>query len=777
MNPSPRLSVVLPVGRNVPAHRLEACLRSLERQTLPAAMYEIVLAGDGALRPPALGCAVRSVPSDPPCPPARACNLGVQAASSETVLFLRPDVAVDPDCLRQHVEIHASVPEAEYGVLGRLDLPPGNTAWRRILTVSGRFSTPRGLTNAALYGHEHFCQRNLSLPRRSVVAAGLFDERFQEDGWGLEAQELGVRLAQVPVKAVHARTCIATMQYLPGLEDFLDASRQCGADLARMHGRHAALRGGPHFSVADLHFWRHFPTRLTTRLNDLKARLRSLEDRAADPAEPALPNTAEIRARLAALGRLRTREILALLDSLESALDRSLYEDAALPAVLFLDRLHELSGYFATEAAAELCPQERGRLEPGPQERADVAAPAARGRVLLATNYFWPSVGGTELLVEELGLRLMGAGFSVEVACRHMDARTVFRRKGMRIHAFRCAGAVNSPEGPDIGRYRRLICSGRHDAVIVLSHPDTWCCSLLRGLPAQGRPRIIMMPSMNADNLATWRSSGDLESIHDVLRAADAHITVSEQGFDAKVLDDLELPFTFLPHAVTAEAAPVSMRQRLGLSPDVPLLACVGNFWPVKNQLELLKVMSASPGDWKLILAGGAAPWPDKRPYFMACWEIASRDPRIHHAGPLQPLDAAALIRDADMLLLPSKGESAGPLVVLQAMAAGTPWIATPECNAVHDEAGGLIVDLGLFPRAVEALLDNPDAARELAALGQEHWRRCFTWEQSLQGFVDLIEGRAPSADLRMPRDLRQRWQSLTRSITADLQPIAGIRA
>lgn len=120
MNPSPRLSVVLPVGRNVPAHRLEACLRSLERQTLPSAMYEIVLAGDGALRPPALGC-----------------NLGVQAASSETVLFLRPDVAVDPDCLRQHVEIHASVPEAEYGVLGRLDLPPGNTAWRRILIACG----------------------------------------------------------------------------------------------------------------------------------------------------------------------------------------------------------------------------------------------------------------------------------------------------------------------------------------------------------------------------------------------------------------------------------------------------------------------------------------------------------------------------------------------------------------------------------------------------------------------------------------------------------------
>jgi len=57
-------------------------------------------------------------------------------------------------------------------------------------------------------------------------------------------------------------------------------------------------------------------------------------------------------------------------------------------------------------------------------------------RVLLACDFFWPSVGGVELYVEDLGVRLQEAGCTVEVAARALPGRTAREHRGMRIHEF-----------------------------------------------------------------------------------------------------------------------------------------------------------------------------------------------------------------------------------------------------------------------------------------------------------------------------------------------------
>lgn len=693
--PSPlQLSVVVPVCEDASERQLIsllACLRHLGRQTLPPTQYEVLLTGNAAanLTLPSLQCRMRCIAESQPCSPARAFNLGVQAAVAEVVLFLRSDVLLAPDCLRLHLETHNASPQDEYGVMGRLDLPASGegSRWKELLTASDLLCTQSRLTNGELYGFEQLTCRNLSLPRRSIVAAGMFDEQFCEPVWGLEMQELGLRLQQASVLTVFVKGCATTLQRLPSLKTLLQAARQRGADTAKLRLRHPfpqTNRALP--SPVDLHFWRNPPSRLMARVQALADRLARLEALPPGSETHFFADPVTARAALLGLEELRTREILAIIAPLEQAPEQVFQDEAALPALLLLDAFHRCLGFFATEAAASLCspqptalPRTRAPAD-SDKETAGQAQPTTgpRGRVLLSTNYFWPSVGGTELLVEELGQRLMAAGFSVDVACRHLESRTVFSRKGMAIHAFHCTGSLDAVTGPDVEAYRRQILSGGYMAVIALSHPHIWCCSLLRSLPAQGRPRIIMMPSINAENLAEWEANGEMETVGDVLRAADIHVTVSERGVDAAILDRLGLPHHFLPHAVTDEADELNLRERWGFPAKKPLLACIGNYWPVKNQLGLVRTMTAASGDWRLALAGGPAPWPDKRPYFMECWEFSARDPRLRMVGPLRPLEAAALMREADILLLPSLGESAGPLVVLQAMAMGTPWVATP---------------------------------------------------------------------------------------------------
>lgn len=751
---APELSVIVPAGHE---SALPGCLRALSRQTLSPGGCEVLLVGGepGAADALPLACSLRRIAAPRDLSPAGARNLGVQTAAGEYVLFLEPGCLPAPDCLRVHLETLRALPGEEYGVLGRLD-PPAGSAWAALLAAAGLGGLGRRPKSGAPCSPLALpAVVNWSLPRRSIVAAGLFDPRFAGPDGLVAGRELALRLEGAGVGIVSVREGAASLGRLPDLAAVLEAAWARGRDEAALRARHpGAFAGQATPQPADAAFWSEPPARLVRAVEALAGRLEGWLA-AADQPGAAWPEAASLSAGLSDLAGRRTRDLLAVIQPLLDAPDAVFGRENALAALLLLDACQACRGAFAKEAGEDAA-------------RPEAAGQRPRGRVLVATNYFWPSVGGTELLVEELGARLGEAGFAVEIACRRDDSRTAPSRRGMAIHAFDCTGVLDAVGGPGAEAYLRLIMTGGFDAVIVLSHPPVWCCSLLRALPRQGRPRLIMMASMNADDLAGWEARGEMASVAAILRAADVQVTVSEHGVDARVLDALGLPRVFLPHAVTDEAAAVSFRERLGLARETPLLACVGNFWPVKNQLGLLRAMADTPGDWRLLLAGAPAPWPDKRPYFMDCWAACARDPRLRILGPLPPAEAAALICEADALLVPSLGESAGPLVLLQAMAMGRPWIATPECNAVHDEAGGLIVPVARFPEAVAALAADPALARSLGELGREHWRRCFTWERSLEGFIGLIEGRDPAGavpDLRLPDDLRHRWRQAARAL------------
>lgn len=394
-------------------------------------------------------------------------------------------------------------------------------------------------------------------------------------------------------------------------------------------------------------------------------------------------------------------------------------------------------------------------------------------RILLACDYFWPSVGGTELFVEELGVRLLDEGFNVEVACAWMPQRIESERRSLKVHQFRCNGNTSYGFNREIERFREFVVGSGFDAVIVLGHPHVWTVASLTNLP-EPRPRLIVMPSINADDISAWRQQNITHHIEAILAQADEIITVSESGCDAQFVAQAGLQSHFIPHAVEDTASAQNFREEFGFRRDVPLLVMVANFWPVKNHLGLLETLRHAEGAWQLALIGNVNADRSLTQYYEHVVEQAKYDTRIRVIGGLPPDKAAAAIRDADLLLVPSKGESAGPLVVLQAMHYSTPWIATPECNAVGDEAGGVVVPLTEFPRVIERLLNDRSLRAELGKLGKEHWQCCFQWEQSLSAFVNVLIGKKPLPDLRMPCDLRSRNQVVQQQ--ALIQSVSALR-
>jgi starch synthase (maltosyl-transferring) len=104
------------------------------------------------------------------------------------------------------------------------------------------------------------------------------------------------------------------------------------------------------------------------------------------------------------------------------------------------------------------------------------------------------------------------------------------------------------------------------------------------------------------------------------------------------------------------------------------------------------------------------------------------------------------LLRAADCFVLPSLWEGM-PNVVLEAMAAGLPVIATRVEGTAEviqaGETGWLVAPgaPGALTAAMEQFLDDPIAARSMGERGQRRVRAEYTWEQMVRRYEWLYEG------------------------------------
>jgi glycosyltransferase involved in cell wall biosynthesis len=116
---------------------------------------------------------------------------------------------------------------------------------------------------------------------------------------------------------------------------------------------------------------------------------------------------------------------------------------------------------------------------------------------------------------------------------------------------------------------------------------------------------------------------------------------------------------------------------------------------------------------------------------------------RVHFLGATPPNELARLYQQADVLVLPSASEAL-PTVVTEAMACGTPVIATRVGGVPEQLAGsGLLVSPGSvdeLARAIRHMLDNyePFAARATAM--SRTVRERFSSEQMIRRHVQLYE-------------------------------------
>jgi len=181
-------------------------------------------------------------------------------------------------------------------------------------------------------------------------------------------------------------------------------------------------------------------------------------------------------------------------------------------------------------------------------------------------------------------------------------------------------------------------------------------------------------------------------------------------------------------------STPRDLRQEYDLPADAVVFVMVANFRSPKDHPTLFRAMHLLPDDVRsrmyVLICGATDADPE---YFAGCTAMIERLDLASHVRIIGPQsDIPGLLGGADAAVMSSKNET-GPLVVLEYMASGLPFVATDTGEitaAVRDSCVGLVpaprdhVDVA---DALSALLRMPESERRaMGARGREEVRRRF---------------------------------------------------
>ena len=203
---------------------------------------------------------------------------------------------------------------------------------------------------------------------------------------------------------------------------------------------------------------------------------------------------------------------------------------------------------------------------------------------------------------------------------------------------------------------------------------------------------------------------------------------------------------TVIPNgvAVGVEAdAAQRARAELGLAPDAPLIAHVGNIRPGKGHdvlIDATAILVRSRPDATVVSIGG-----EKYP-----GDLERVRTRAAEAGLGESLrflgrrpDALDFVAAADMFVNPSSVEGL-PVAVLEAMALGRPVVATAVGGVpgiVKDAETGILVepdDPAALAEGMSQMLADPETARRLAGAARDMVAREYSLEPMVRATEDV---------------------------------------
>ena len=216
--------------------------------------------------------------------------------------------------------------------------------------------------------------------------------------------------------------------------------------------------------------------------------------------------------------------------------------------------------------------------------------------------------------------------------------------------------------------------------------------------------------TLAANTWSAWRRSDRVSRFAAVSSAVATAVAQPEKSWLSNTRLSTEIIPNFIPDDIVLDEIPPT-------DPNAPLLY-IGDLSPDKGVQTLLDAYRLLDGPPPLVLAGRS--WPG------SAWTMPDG---VQWLGELPHDEVLALFRSARAVIVPSIVGDACPTVVLEAMAAGRPVVASATggiVDLVVDGTTGLLVpagDVSALAQAVSSVLRDPQAAQAFGAAGRNRAR------------------------------------------------------
>lgn len=386
-------------------------------------------------------------------------------------------------------------------------------------------------------------------------------------------------------------------------------------------------------------------------------------------------------------------------------------------------------------------------------------------KILHTVEFYYPFIGGAQEVVRHLSERMVKAGHEVTVATARLPYREKLEHNGVKIVEFNVSGnSVNGIKG-EKKKYADFLINEKFDIVMTYAAQQWTADVILENIDKIKAKKVFVpcgysalydpayeeyfkiLPSKLEKFDATVYLSNDYRDINFAREHNITNIHIIPNGADENEFSD---PLT--------EQRKRELRTTYGLGGL--LIMHIGNYTGEKGHLELLEVFRKLPvSKATLITAGTITPG-------VGCFDEVERQAEQINLSRKQlgkrvvMLDGKDrqtvkdILKLSDMFVFLSNIE-ASPLVIFEAAAAGTPFVASAAGNIAEIAQwtqSGVVVKTHNRPNGrvaadkkdtlwqVTKLAHDKNKRIELGENGRSAWQNSYTWEKLTKDYLTLYK-------------------------------------
>jgi len=391
-------------------------------------------------------------------------------------------------------------------------------------------------------------------------------------------------------------------------------------------------------------------------------------------------------------------------------------------------------------------------------------------KILHTVEFYHPSVGGMQEVVKQLSERLVKLGHEVTVATTSLPGRTGNIISGVRIAEFTITGNTVRGLSGEIEAYRDFLLSADFD-IITNFAAQQWATDVMLPVLDRIKTKKVLVPT-GFSGLYMPEYRDYFEAMKTWLKKYDMNVFLSDNYRDINVARECGVEkMVLIPNGAGADeflpAPKMDIRGELGIPYDHFLILHVGSHTGLKGHAEALEIFRQADikNSTFLMIANTFGGGGCTNKCYATAEEFnlspgAGTDDKRVIITELPRDKTIAAYHAADLFLFPSNLECS-PLVLFEAMASKTPFLATDAGNSqeiIEWSGSGVLLPTEkeeieyVYSRAIipgsikilEELYNKPSIRESMKKAGFEAWLKRFTWEKISRDYeklyLDLLE-------------------------------------